>query len=118
MSAMTSPYIAACASGSPPAGKNWPDKLMKKLFYQLYEADVILVSGGNTLFAVDRWQRAAMVEPLRRAMARGATPMLWLNAQHRPPTVRSSCATSASQKGRRREHVVAEHGEAKAAARA
>lgn len=37
------------------------------------EADVILVSGGCTLFAVDRWRRAKMVEPLRRAMERGAT---------------------------------------------
>ena len=36
-------------------------------------ADLILVSGGNTLFAVDRWHRAKMVEPLRRAMRRGAT---------------------------------------------
>jgi dipeptidase E len=36
-------------------------------------ADVILVSGGNTLFAIDRWTRAKMVEPLRRAMMRGAT---------------------------------------------
>ncbi|CAE7787999.1 CYC1, partial [Symbiodinium sp. CCMP2456] len=35
-------------------------------------ADIILVSGGNTLFAVDRWHKAAMVEPLRRAMGRGA----------------------------------------------
>ena len=35
-------------------------------------ADIILVSGGNTLFAVDRWRMAAMVEPLRLAMARGA----------------------------------------------
>ena len=34
--------LTLCASGSPPAGKNWPDKLMKKLFYQLYEADIIL----------------------------------------------------------------------------
>ena len=37
------------------------------------DADLILVSGGNTLFAVDRWHRAKMVEPLRRAMLRGAT---------------------------------------------
>ena len=36
-------------------------------------ADAILVSGGNTLFAVDRWKRTGMVKPLRRAMARGAT---------------------------------------------
>ena len=35
-------------------------------------ADVVMVSGGNTLFAVERWQRAQMVEPLRRAMLRGA----------------------------------------------
>ena len=35
-------------------------------------ADVILVSGGNTLFAVDRWHRAKLVEPLREAMERGA----------------------------------------------
>ena len=35
-------------------------------------ADIILVSGGNTLFAVDRWHKAAMVEPLRRAMGRGS----------------------------------------------
>ena len=35
-------------------------------------ADVVLVSGGNTLFAVDRWHRAQMVGPLRAAMERGA----------------------------------------------
>ena len=40
---------------------------------KIERADIILVSGGNTLFAVDRWRKAAMVEPLRRAMARGAT---------------------------------------------
>jgi len=37
------------------------------------KADIILVSGGNTLFAVDRWRRAKMVEALRRAMERGTT---------------------------------------------
>ena len=35
-------FLTLSASGSPPAGKNWPDKLMKKLFYQLYEADIVL----------------------------------------------------------------------------
>ena len=37
------------------------------------EADVILVSGGCTLFAVDRWHKANMVAALQRAMDRGAT---------------------------------------------
>lgn len=36
-------------------------------------ADVIIVSGGNTLYAMDRWHAAKVVEPLRRAMERGAT---------------------------------------------
>lgn len=36
-------------------------------------SDVILVSGGNTLFAVDRWKRAKLIEPLRKAMERGVT---------------------------------------------
>lgn len=36
-------------------------------------ADVLLVSGGNTQFAVDRWRRAQLFEPLRAAMERGAT---------------------------------------------
>ena len=38
----------------------------------LDEADVVLVSGGNTLFAMDRWKHCGVVEPLRRAMDRGA----------------------------------------------
>ena len=35
-------------------------------------ADAVLVSGGNTLFAVERWRRAGLVEPLRAAAERGA----------------------------------------------
>jgi dipeptidase E len=35
-------------------------------------ADVILASGGNTLFAVDRWKRLGIDRLLRDAMARGA----------------------------------------------
>jgi dipeptidase E len=31
-----------------------------------------MVSGGNTLFAVDRWRRTKAVEPLQQAMRRGA----------------------------------------------
>lgn len=36
------------------------------------QADAILVSGGNTLYAVDRWQKAGLVGPLKRAADRGA----------------------------------------------
>lgn len=35
-------------------------------------ADVVMVSGGNTLFALGRWERAGVLAPLRRAMERGA----------------------------------------------
>lgn len=35
-------------------------------------ADVILVSGGNTLYAVDRWKRLKLDELLHEAMFRGA----------------------------------------------
>ena len=35
-------------------------------------ADAVLVSGGNTLFAVERWRRAGLVAPLRAAAERGA----------------------------------------------
>ena len=35
-------------------------------------ADVIVVSGGNTLFAVDRWQRLGLDQLLQTAMKRGA----------------------------------------------
>ena len=53
------------------------------------EADIILVSGGNTLFAVDRWTRAKMVEPLRTAMTQStvlcggsAGAGCWFDALH------------------------------------
>lgn len=36
------------------------------------DADIIIVSGGNTLFAVDRWSRLGMVPLLRAASERGA----------------------------------------------
>jgi len=38
----------------------------------LARADAVLVSGGNTLFAVDRWRRCGAVAPLRAARDRGA----------------------------------------------
>jgi hypothetical protein len=36
------------------------------------KADVIVVGGGNTLYAIDRWQNLKMIPQLRRAMERGA----------------------------------------------
>ena len=38
----------------------------------LGRADAVLVSGGNTLFAIDRWRRCGVEAELRAAMARGA----------------------------------------------
>lgn len=37
----------------------------------LSEADVVVVSGGNTLFAVDRWKRLGLDSLLERAMRKG-----------------------------------------------
>eukprot|EP00927_Polykrikos_kofoidii_P072277 TRINITY_DN68411_c0_g1_i1.p1 TRINITY_DN68411_c0_g1~~TRINITY_DN68411_c0_g1_i1.p1 ORF type:complete len:359 (-),score=65.35 TRINITY_DN68411_c0_g1_i1:185-1261(-) len=52
-------------------------------------ADVILVSGGNTLFAVDRWFRIGLANFLRAAMDRGcvlaggsAGAICWFDAGH------------------------------------
>jgi dipeptidase E len=39
---------------------------------KIEEADIILVSGGNTLFAVDHWKRLGVHDLLRKAMHRGA----------------------------------------------
>lgn len=36
------------------------------------KADVIVVAGGNTLYAVDRWRNLQMIPLLRKAMERGA----------------------------------------------
>jgi dipeptidase E len=36
-------------------------------------ADIVVVSGGNTLFAVDRWKRLGIDKMIRAAGARGAT---------------------------------------------
>ena len=36
------------------------------------EADIIVVSGGNTLFAVTRWRRLGVDLLLKQAMERGA----------------------------------------------
>ena len=52
-------------------------------------ADVILVSGGNTLFAVDRWTHLGLVPHLRSAMERGclltggsAGAICWFDSGH------------------------------------
>jgi len=36
------------------------------------QADIIIVSGGNTLYAVDQWKRLGLDDMLRRAVDRGA----------------------------------------------
>lgn len=55
----------------------------------LARADIVLVSGGNTLFAVDRWRRVGLDEALRKAAARGcvltggsAGAICWFDAGH------------------------------------
>lgn len=52
-------------------------------------ADIILVSGGNTLFAVDRWTHLGLVPHLRAAMERGcvltggsAGAICWFDSGH------------------------------------
>ena len=45
------------------------DAEMRKAFEG---ADVIIASGGNTLFAVDRWRRLGVDDLIRQAMQRGA----------------------------------------------
>ena len=39
---------------------------------QVKDADIILVSGGNTLFAIDRWVKIGLAPLLKAAAARGA----------------------------------------------
>jgi dipeptidase E len=46
-----------------------PHEAMEERFDR---ADVVLASGGNTLFAVDRWRRLGLDRLIRRAMRRGA----------------------------------------------
>ena len=55
----------------------------------LARADIVLVSGGNTLFAVDRWRRFGLDEELRKAAQRGcvltggsAGAICWFDAGH------------------------------------
>ena len=53
------------------------------------EADVVVVAGGNTLFALDRWSHLNMIQLLRRAMERGtvitggsAGAICWFDGGH------------------------------------
>jgi dipeptidase E len=53
------------------------------------EADVLLVGGGNTLFAVDRWNHLGLVPHLQQAMERGciltggsAGAICWFDSGH------------------------------------
>ena len=53
------------------------------------EADIILVSGGNTLYAVDRWERLGLSDLLREAALRGtviaggsAGAICWFDGGH------------------------------------
>lgn len=49
------------------------DSLSKKDAEDLIDkADVLVVGGGNTLYAVDRWTSLGLIPALRRAMERGA----------------------------------------------
>ena len=52
-------------------------------------ADIIVVSGGNTLFAVTRWRRLGVDVLLRQAMERGAVlcggsagAIIWFDVRH------------------------------------
>ena len=39
---------------------------------EVEKSDVIVISGGNSLFAVDRWNKIGLAPMLRTAMERGA----------------------------------------------
>ena len=46
--------------------------IMNNAKTQIDQADIIVVGGGNTLFAIDRWTHLGLIEPIRQAMNRGA----------------------------------------------
>ena len=65
------------------------DKVPNDIEEVIDEADVIIVGGGNTLYAVDRWSDLNMIPLLRRAMARGvvmtggsAGAICWFDGGH------------------------------------
>ena len=56
-----------------PHGRAWPsDTVAKQAAVTVATADVLLVSGGNTLFAVDTWRLLGIDQAMTAAMHRGA----------------------------------------------
>lgn len=73
-------------------------------------ADVIVVSGGNTLYAVDRWKHIGLHDLLRRAMHRGAVltggsagGICWFDGGHSdcmdPSTFKEAMLAAADKEG-------------------
>lgn len=65
------------------------DAVPEDMAAQVEGADVIIISGGNTLFACDRWEKIGVKPLLRAAMDRGvvmaggsAGAMCWFTAGH------------------------------------
>ncbi|KAG7347930.1 peptidase S51 dipeptidase E family protein [Nitzschia inconspicua] len=61
----------------------------RKAHKKLQEADIIVVGGGNTLYAIDRWNHLGLVPLLRKAMERGtvltggsAGAIVWFDGGH------------------------------------
>jgi len=86
------------ATGTPP-----PDSMVA----MVEKADVIIISGGNTCYAVARWDAAGLVPLLRAAMERGvvmsggsAGAICWFDAGHSdsmdPDTYRAAMLASFS----------------------
>ena len=46
--------------------------LAKEAAEKLEQADIIVVGGGNTLYAMDRWTKLGLIPMMRQAMERGA----------------------------------------------
>ena len=61
---------AGCNVTSLPVAVNSPSEDEMKAAFDV--ADIVLVSGGNTLFAVDRWEKLGIPALLKDALARGA----------------------------------------------
>jgi len=65
------------------------EELPKEAIASIEDADIVLVSGGNTLYAVDRWNHLGLVPHLRAAMERGciltggsAGAICWFDSGH------------------------------------
>ena len=65
------------------------DQVPKNMHNLIDEADIIIVGGGNTFFALDRWHRIGLIPTIRRAMERGciltggsAGAICWFDGGH------------------------------------